>query len=62
MPVQPPQSQQQTRNLARARRNWSEVEQYLTKVEKADGYRRAWELRERFERGQITLADLPRRS
>ena len=55
------QKLKQSRNKAQTRRHWTEVEQYLTAVEKADGYARAWELRERFERGEVTLKELPRR-
>jgi hypothetical protein len=34
------------------------VEQHLTKVEKAQGLARAWELREQLEQGKITLGDM----
>jgi hypothetical protein len=49
---------QHSRNIARNRRNWAKVEQYLTNVEKAEGCAKAWALRERFERGQVTLEGL----
>jgi hypothetical protein len=49
---------QQARNQASNRRSWDKVEQYLTKVEKTQGFARAWELQERLERGDITLGDL----
>ncbi len=55
-----PQSKQ-SRNIASARKRSVQVEQYLTKVEKADGCVRAWELRVLFERGHVTLSELPRR-
>ena len=48
-------------NIARTRKNSAKIEQYLTKVEKTDGCAKAWELRERFERGHVTLAELGRR-
>jgi len=51
----------QIRNIARTRKNSAKIEQYLTKVEKTDGCAKAWELRERFERGHVTLAELRRR-
>ena len=37
------------------------VEQYLTQVEKAHGCARSWELRERLERGDVRLGELPGR-
>ena len=50
----------QARNRANTRRNWVKVEQYLTGVEKAHGLARSWELRERLERGDVTLGELGR--
>ena len=52
---------QQARNLANSRRTWDKVEQYLTNVEKTRGLARAWELREQFEQGNITLGDMETR-
>lgn len=49
-----------SRNIARNRKNSAKVEQHLTKVEKADGCAKAWELRERLERGDVTLGELRR--
>src|SRR5687768_968958 len=48
---QPPVQSVQSRNAAHNRRNAMKVEQYLTQVERAHGFAKAWELRERFERG-----------
>ena len=56
----PPQSPQ-SRNKASTRKNWSKVEEYLTGVEKSRGIAKAWELRERLERGDVTLDELTRR-
>ena len=53
----PPQSQQ-ARNKANARRNWDEVEQHLTRVEKRQGLAKAWELWEQLEHGRMTLDEL----
>ena len=47
-----------TRNQSRTRKNSAKVEHYLTEVEKAHGCARSWELRERLERGDVTLAQL----
>ena len=55
----PPQSQQ-SRHKADTRRNLAKVEQYLTEVEKVHGFARSWELRERLERGDVTLGGLGR--
>jgi hypothetical protein len=49
-----------TRNKSHTRRNWAKVEQYLTEVEKVHGFARSWELRERLERGDVTLGELSR--
>lgn len=49
------------RNKSNSMRNWSKVEQYLTEVEKAHGLSKAWALRERLERGHVTLDELMRR-
>ena len=58
----PPQSTQSTqaRNKAHTRKNCAKVEQYLTHVEKVHGLARSWELRERLERGDVTLGGLGR--
>jgi hypothetical protein len=50
-----------SRRKAHTRRNWSKVEQYLTEVEKVEGNARSWELRERFEQGDVTLTELGQR-
>ena len=49
------------RNKARTRKNAAKVEQYLTEIDKAHGSAKSWELRERLERGDVTLADLGQR-
>ena len=49
------------RNIARTRKHSAKVEQCLTKIEKADGCARAWELRAQIERGEISLNELRRR-
>ena len=36
------------------------VEDYLIAVEKSRGFANAWELRERLERGEVTLDELGR--
>ena len=46
-----------SRRKAHTRRNWSKVERYLTEVEKAYGNARSWELRVRFEQGDVTLTE-----
>ena len=56
-----PQTSPQARNRANIRRNWSKAEAYLTGVEKAHGLAKAWEFRQRLERGEVTLDDLTRR-
>ncbi len=56
-----PQQSQQGRNKAHTRRNSAKVEQYLMDIEKAHGFARSWELRERLERGDVTLEELQRR-
>ena len=48
----------ESRRLANSRKNSAKVEQFLSQVERAQGAARAWELRERLERGQVTLKDL----
>lgn len=50
----------QARNQASTRRNWAKVEQYLTGVEKVHGLAKSWDLRERLERGDVTLGELSR--
>ncbi len=56
-----PQQTRQSRNKANTRRNAAHVEQYLMEVEKAHGFSRSWELRERLEQGHVTLEELKRR-
>jgi len=46
------------RNKSQSMRNWSQVEQFLTEVEKAHGLAKAWAFRERLERGHVTLDEL----
>jgi hypothetical protein len=46
------------RNKSSSMRNWSQVEQYLTEVEKAHGLAKAWAFRDRLERGHVTLDEL----
>ena len=48
----------QTRRLANTRKNASEAELYLSRIERVHGLARAWELRERLEKGQVTLTEL----
>ena len=48
------------RNQSRTRRDWVKVELFLTEVEKVHGWARSWELRERLERGEVTLSDVSR--
>jgi hypothetical protein len=55
-----PQQSKQSRNRARTLRNWTRVEDYLTALEKSGGLDRAWELRGRLERGDVTLKELGR--
>jgi hypothetical protein len=61
-----PSTQQPTRstaarNQANTRRNLAKVEEYLMNVEKTRGYAKSWELRERLERGDVTLGELTQR-
>ena len=49
-----------SRNRANTIRNWSKVEDYLMRVEKANGFARSWVLRERLEQGQVSLDELMR--
>ena len=51
----------QERNKANTRRNWSKVENFLMEVEKAHGYAKSWEFRERLEQGHVSLDELRRR-
>ena len=53
-----PQQSKQTRNKAHTSKNSAKVEQYLTEIEKVHGGARSWEMRERFERGDITLKEV----
>jgi hypothetical protein len=57
-PDQPPQPSKQTRNRTATRKNWSKVEDYLMHVEKSRGIGKALELREKLERGEVTLDEL----
>jgi len=57
---QRPTPSPQSRNKAHNLRNAAKVEQYLMEVEKVQGFARSWELRERFERGDVTLDELGR--
>jgi hypothetical protein len=50
----------QARNKTHNRRNAAKVDQYLMEVEKVHGFAKSWELRERFERGDVTLGGLGR--
>ena len=54
----PQQPSKASRNRARTRKDWSDVEQYLTGVEKSLGWAKSWALRERLERGDVTLKEL----
>ena len=60
-PTQQSTESLRTRNKSQTRKNWVKVEQYLTELEKVHGCARSWELRERLERGEITLGELNRR-
>jgi hypothetical protein len=51
----------QGRNQAHTRRNADKVEQYLTHFERVHGCAKSWELRERLERGELTLRELTAR-
>jgi hypothetical protein len=55
-----PQQTQQSRNKANTRRNAAQIDDYLIVVEKSRGFARAWELRGRLERGEVTLDELRR--
>jgi hypothetical protein len=55
-----PQQSQQSRNKANTRRNAAQADDYLIIVEKSRGFARAWELRGRLERGEVTLDELRR--
>ena len=57
---QPPTPSPQARNKSLNRKNGAKVDQYLMEVEKVQGFAKAWELRERFERGDVTLGELGR--
>jgi hypothetical protein len=54
------QQSQQSRNKANTRRNAAQIDDYLIVVEKSRGFARAWELRGRLERGEVTLDELRR--
>jgi hypothetical protein len=55
-----PQQSQQSRNKAHTRRNAAQADDYLIVIEKSRGFARAWELRGRLERGEVTLDELRR--
>ena len=55
-----PSTPSRTRNQALNRKNGAKVDQYLMEVEKVQGFAKAWELRERFEWGDVTLGELSR--
>ena len=58
----PPQPKsREDRNRDATRKDSVRVEQYLTEFEKAHGCAKAWALRERLERGHVTLDELRRR-
>jgi len=61
LPNVKPQQSKQARNKANTRKNSTQVEQYLTEIEKAHGFAKSWELRERLEEGHVTLDELRRR-
>jgi hypothetical protein len=48
----------ESRRLQNTRKNSLKAEQYLSRVEREHGAAEAWELRERLERGQVTLKEL----
>jgi hypothetical protein len=56
--TRPDPPSKQARNKSSTIRNWSKVEEYLTNIEKSRGFAKAWELRERLERGDVTLDEL----
>ena len=55
-----PQQSRQSRNKANTRKNSAKIEQYLTEIEKSQGFAKSWELRERLEQGHVTLDELRR--
>ena len=57
-PAHPLTESIRARNRAHTRRNAMKLEQYLTELEKVQGFARSWDLRERLERGDITLDEL----
>jgi hypothetical protein len=57
----PPQQSKQSRNKANTRKHSTQVEQFLTEVEKVHGCARSWALREKLEQGDVTLEELKRR-
>lgn len=56
--MQRPKRSQEARNKASTLKNWVEVEQHLTEVERVEGFARAWDKRERLELGKTTLDEL----
>ena len=53
-----PVKSREDRNKTATRKDAVRVEQYLTEIERAHGTARAWALRERLERGEVTLEQL----
>ena len=53
-----PSESTESRNIARSRKNSAAIEEHLTRVEKSLGCAEAWALRERIEKGQVTLREL----
>ena len=60
-PGSPIQRTLEFRNKANTTKNWAKVEQHLTQIEKVYGVASSWALRERFESGAVSLADVLRR-
>ena len=60
-PAHPLTDSIRARNRAHTLRNAMKVEQYLTELEKVQGFAKSWDLRERLERGDITFDQLKSR-
>ena len=56
-----PEQSKQARNKAQTRKNSAKVEEYLMEIEKSQGWAKSWEMRERLERGEVTLDELKQR-
>lgn len=54
------QQSRQARNKAQTSKNLAKIEQFLMEVEKVQGCAKSWEMRERFEKGDLTLKMLGR--